>query len=356
MKRNILIFSFIALCSIAAISQPQQLIAVDHIAGGSEFFTRLDSAIVHAANKDNIYLPGITMSIGTQIINKRVQIYGSGINPDSALTSGRTILTGNLIFVTGADSGFIQGITIDGNITFGTNIDNQNVGYFSISRRMFNYLTLSFNGVSATSSNFLIRECIIRQGARGGYSQAVFNNNVFEQQLTYFTGAIFSNNIFLVYDTPLQSNITNTTFSNNVFIISCLVSYYGGTNNNFFNNLIQGGLIRFSNPNTGQCENNYSLNGNGSIVGNIENVPANLIFQNQSGNFFVFQQNYHLVPASPGKNAGTDGTDVGIYGGPLPFKDGSLPVNPHYRLRMVSGTTTAAGQLPVHFKVAAQDH
>ncbi|MCX6267499.1 MAG: hypothetical protein NTW16_09100 [Bacteroidetes bacterium] len=355
MKKHLLIFSFIALCSVAAISQPQQLIAVDHAAGGSEFFTRLDSAIVHAANRDNIYLPGITMSIGTQIINKRVQIYGSGINPDSALSSGRTILTGNLRFVTGADSGFIQGVFVDGSIIFGTDAVNQNVGYYSISRCVLNSLSLSYANNNTTTSNFLIRESIIRNVGGGGYSHAVFNNNIFESPLYYFNGAIFSNNIFLTTVKVLEGNITNSTFSNNIFAGNCLASN-GCTDNNFYNNLIKGGFLQFYNPNLGYCDVNYSPNGNGSIAGNIENVPANLIYQNQTGGAFVFQQNYHLVPASPGKNAGTDGTDVGIYGGPLPFKDGSLPVNPHYRLRMVSGTTTAAGQLPVHFKVIAQDH
>jgi hypothetical protein len=353
MKKNLLVFCFIALCSTAAISQPQQLIAVDHIAGGSEFFTRLDSAIVHAANKDNIYLPGTTMNIGTQIINKRVQIYGSGINPDSALTSGRTILTGNLIFVTGADSGFIQGITIDGSISFGTNAGNNNVGYFSISRCIFNTLNLSYAINTSTISNFLVRECIIRYVVDGGYSHSIFNNNVFEGTLRDFNGGIFSNNIFLTNQKVIEYQLTNSTFSNNIFAQNC-VADQNSSGNNFFNNLLKDGFLQFFGNNG--CATNYTPNGNGSIAGNIENVPANLIYQNQSGGSFVFQQNYHLIPASPGKNAGTDGTDVGIYGGPLPFKDGSLPINPHYRLRMVSGTTTSAGQLPVHFKVAAQDH
>jgi hypothetical protein len=353
MKRNILIISIIILCSITAMAQPQQLIAVDHFAGGSEFFTRLDSAIVHAANKDNIYLPGISLSIGSQIINKRVQIYGSGINPDSALTSGRTILFGNLIFVTGADSGFIQGVTIDGNISFGTDAGNTNVGYFSISRCMVNNLNLSYAINASTSSNILVRECIIHYTVDGGYSHSVFNNNVFEQVLRDFNGGLFNNNLFLTASRALENFVYNSTFSNNIFAGNCVASN-SSTGNNFFNNLFKDGFLQFFGNNG--CEANYSPNGNGSIAGNIENVAANLIFQNQSGNTFAFQQNYHLKPTSPGINAGTDGTDVGIYGGPLPFKDGSLPVNPHYRMRMVSGTTNAAGQLPVHFKAAAQDH
>ncbi len=281
--------------------------------------------------------------------------YGSGINPDSALTSGKTVLVGNLKFISGADSGLIQGITIEGNIYFGTNAGNQTLSYFSISRCLFNDLNLSFNGTTATTSNFLVRESVIIGYVNGGYSHAVFNNNVIELRLNYFSGAIFSNNLFLYDQFSIYYNVTNSTFSNNIYSTNCIAANnFGSTDNNYYNNLIRGGFIQFWGA--GGCLNNYSYNGNGSIAGNIENVPSNLIYQNQSGNTFVFQQNYHLKPASPGINAGTDGTDVGIYGGPNPFKEGSLPVNPHYRMRLVSGTTNAAGQLPVHFKAAAQDH
>ena len=62
----------------------QELIAVNHTAGGSEFFTRLDSAVVHSANGDYIYLPGTAlMNIGNLVIDKGVHIIGAGIFPDS---------------------------------------------------------------------------------------------------------------------------------------------------------------------------------------------------------------------------------------------------------------------------------
>jgi hypothetical protein len=37
---------------------------------------------------------------------------------------------------------------------------------------------------------------------------------------------------------------------------------------------------------------------------------------------FSYAYDFHLRADSPGKNAGTDGTDIGIYGGPFPWPDG----------------------------------
>jgi hypothetical protein len=88
----------------------------------------------------------------------------------------------------------------------------------------------------------------------------------------------------------------------------------------------------------------------------LENVPTNNIFVNQTGNIYSYMQDYHLKSTSPGKNAGTDGMDVGIYGGSSPFKEGALPVNPHIRFKNVAGSTNSSGTLNIHFKVAAQDN
>lgn len=38
-----------------------------------------------------------------------------------------------------------------------------------------------------------------------------------------------------------------------------------------------------------------------------------------TGNSYNDLDNYNLQASSPGKNAGTDGTDIGIFGGQYPF-------------------------------------
>jgi hypothetical protein len=80
MKKLLLFLSIVILgcnCVIA-----QNLISVEHSAGGSEFFTRLDSALVHSSNGDFIYLPGTPgMNVGNIILNKGVNIIGARQNP-----------------------------------------------------------------------------------------------------------------------------------------------------------------------------------------------------------------------------------------------------------------------------------
>jgi hypothetical protein len=63
--------------------------------------------------------------------------------------------------------------------------------------------------------------------------------------------------------------------------------------------------------------------------------------------------NYALKPGSPGKNAATDGTDIGIYGG-TGFSDSALPPGPRIVSKKVADQTDANGNLRVEIKVSAQ--
>ncbi len=335
----------------------QELIAVNHLSGGSEFFTRLDSAVAHSANGDYIYLPGTAlMDIGNLIIDKGVHIIGAGIYPDSCYATGTTFLTGNITIVSGADNGSLQGFMLTGTLTFGTSHADQHVSSYFVSRCNLNTISLSFNGSDTTTSSFLFRENIIRGHVYGGHSNASFRNNILEGQLNYFYGATFLHNDFLWgSNRTLNFYVKNSTFSNNIFKNPC-VAYYGWntiycTNNNYYYNLFNG-PIGFYYDYLGYCVAN--LNGFGNLSGNHENVPNEQIYTSQSGNTYDIHHNYHLIAGSPGINGGSDGTDVGIYGGE-PFKDGMLPVNPHIQFKYVSGSTSPNGTLNIHFKVAAQE-
>jgi hypothetical protein len=343
----------LGICSLSA----QEMIAVNHAAGGSEFFTRLDSAVAHSVDGDYIYLPGTAlMEIGTVVIDKGVHIIGAGIYPDSCYATGTTFLTGNITIVSGADNGSLQGFILTGALTFGTSQANQHVSSYYVSRCNLNTINLSHNGSDSTSSSFLFRENIIRGHVYGGHSDASFRNNILEGQMNYFYGATFLHNNFLWGgNKTLNYFVKNSIFSNNIFKSSC-VAYYGyytvySIDNNYYYNMFTGPLGFYSDY-YGYCIS--SLNGFGNISGNLENVPEAQIYTSQSGNAYNIHHNYHLIAGSPGINGGSDGTDIGIYGGE-PFKDGMLPVNPHIRFKYVAGSTSPNGTLNIHFKVAAQE-
>ncbi|MCX6304448.1 MAG: hypothetical protein NT040_05735 [Bacteroidetes bacterium] len=352
------LFTFFALCVLGMSSlSAQELIAVNHVAGGSEFFTRLDSAVIHSANGDYIYLPGTAlMNIGNLVINKGVHIIGAGIFPDSCYATGTTFLTGNITIVSGADNGSLQGFMLNGVLTFGTSQANQHVSSYYVSRCNLSTVYLSNNGTDTTTTSFLFRENIIRGHVYGGHSNASFRNNILEGQLNYFYGATFLHNDFLWGSSKtLNFFVKNSTFSNNIFKNPC-VAYYGYipvycVDNNYYYNLFNG-PIGFFYDYYGYCVAN--LNGFGNMSGNHESVPNEQIYTSQVGNAYDIHHNYHLVAGSPGINGGSDGTDCGIYGGE-PFKDGMLPVNPHIQFKYVAGSTNPAGTLNIHFKVAAQE-
>lgn len=93
--------------------------------------------------------------------------------------------------------------------------------------------------------------------------------------------------------------------------------------------------------------------GSGNFITN--QIPLSSIFVNYSTSNGIYTNNFHLVPGSPFANAGRDGTDIGIYGGTFPWKEGSVPFNPHFQTFIVGPTTNSTGNLPVNIKVAAQD-
>ncbi|MBK9793187.1 MAG: hypothetical protein IPP60_08805 [Sphingobacteriales bacterium] len=92
-----------------------------------------------------------------------------------------------------------------------------------------------------------------------------------------------------------------------------------------------------------------------SFVNTIYNLSLSNDFVNVSNPNFSSLFDYHLKSTSSGKNAGTDGTDIGIYGGAYPYKEGAVPPNPHISTKSIAPTSAANGTLPVNIKVLAQD-
>src|SRR5690606_38454734 len=92
---------------------------------------------------------------------------------------------------------------------------------------------------------------------------------------------------------------------------------------------------------------------------NIGNMTTTLdkIFVKLDTSFTNFYtQDFHLKTDSPGKNAGSDGTDVGIYGTNEPTKEGWVPSNPHISFKNISSQIDANGNLKATFKVKAQNN
>jgi hypothetical protein len=348
-KINLFLLAFILFISASGIAQ--NFIAVEHN-NDIKMFYKLDSAVAFAQNGDILYVSGGSYDLGAAglTIDKSLKIYGVGHYPDSTMATSASFLNGNVYITLGADSGLISGLFVNGNVTFGKNLTDQVVNNYTITRCNIDNLFLSFDGTSnSTSQSALVSENVFRNEFHGGNMMGLlFEKNIVSGKVRYCNSAMFKNNIFLANgnccsDYPFTT-VNGCTFENNV-IRNTDYGYMwtpSAAGNIFSNNLFTG-TFAWPAP--------YSNNGNAA---NIQGVNVDSIFVNQTGTLFSYQANYHLKATCLGKNAGTDGTDIGIFGTAEPYKEGAVPVNPHIVSKSVNSSTTPNGKLNVNIKVTAQ--
>jgi hypothetical protein len=347
MKKLISFFAWICiLFFIQTGINAQNVIAVEH-SGASAFYQNLDTAMAHAISGDMVYLPASSYNIGTTFkIAKGVHLVGAGCNADSSVATGITLFNGSVYLTTGADNGSMEGIYINGDLHFGTNPSDQSINMYSIKRCVLNTIFLSFDGSTATAStNINITECIVKGTINGGYAQNVeVSKCIIEGYINYLSGnTVISNNILLRAPACCDyvfNSVNATSILNNVFFAAQnLIS--GGSGNTYTHNLFINADI---------------IPGGNTDNGNLFSVPHDSVFVSQSGNSYNIAHNYHLRPTCVGKNAGTDGTDIGLYGTASPKKDGEIPYNPHVQIKAIPASTNSQGGLDVNIKVKAQEN
>ena len=346
--KNLVLQFIIMLVLLAGSIKAQSLIAVQN-GGEPVFYQQVDSALFHSQDGDTIYIPGGTWYI-TQPVNKRLHLIGAGHNPDSTIATFQTTLIGNLSFSTGSSYGSFTGFYLIGYIQ----VLDATVVSCSISRCHIKY------GINLYSSNdnFSFIENILEGGfwASVGPSSCTFFNNIIaachwysgDEPIMPFIDSFFKNNVFLdnMQAGGCQSIVSQySLFENNIFIGYFFSNVYCFV----FNSTFKNNLFSDWSPPPYPYSSNVCSN-------SINNQPLNSIFVNWSGTTFVYTDDYHLQSGCPGKNAGTDGTDMGIYGGSFPWKEGSVPFNPHIQLVNIADTTDQNGNLNVNIRVAAQDH
>lgn len=345
---------FVLLCATTGINA-QNLIAVQN-GGTPSFYQKLDSAIMYTTNGDTLYISGGPFTYNNSIsdviaIDKELHLIGVGHNPDSTSSTNITKISASISFMMGSNKSSLEGIFLEGNIYPGISSD-EDVDNIIISRSNVGSLFLG-----RLANNWSVRENIIKGGVYGSYSSSVipyaqnnyFSNNIIEGQISSFSyNNVFANNICLFfayndiygYSFSTFANIEGSIFQNNIFLMTGTYSNSSNFSCRFFNNLF---VFDFEVTDGSLGQNN------------IINQVQSSIFISQNGNKFDYSHNYHLPPSSPGKNAGTDGTDIGIYGGAFPWKEGSIPFNPHFQKIQISPTTDNNGNLNVNIKVAAQE-
>lgn len=302
--------------------------------------TALATAYTAAQNGDTLYISGHTF-IPPGSFDKQLSIFGAGHYVDSTLTTGKTFINGNVTLNENADLFYLEGVEITGNFTISTNHSVNNV---IIKRCKINGTFNALGNLSNPTSNLsLIGNVLMNRINLENIQNALLSNNIISNTFQGSNGNMISNNIIMgfIWGSSMDYLFfgSNNTLNNNIILWEGYNANVNGSGNIFNNNLY--------------VEPTPDYGATATSIGNYTGILQSAIFVNQTGTTFNYTHDYHLQ--APTTYLGTDGTQVGIYGGTFPYKEGAVPLNPHIQLKNIAPTTDANGDLQIQIQVEAQE-
>lgn len=285
----------------------------------------LTSAYGAANDNDTIFIFGTPSgSMGTVSISKPLYILGNGYDPNQPGLRSRL---GSITIDAGGSGTVLEGLfmvrlTVNSAATLRNCELRQSASVASLISigtsgqltAMNNLLVRDENGLSTgfytiagntnnTLGQFFYNNVIIFNNHNGGGNNCI--NNV--------RNGVFSNNIFLSWDANEstlmtggnQDNVFTNNIMYNVFVVSSGCNACG-----FMNNLVSG------------CTDCNLISGNQTGSGTLLDTPV-FVGGYTSGSWDYTSQDLSLEDGSPGENYGTDGMDVGLYGGDYSMTPGT---------------------------------
>jgi len=321
-------------------------------------FTSIDAAVADADPDDYVYLERGTYDItsawtgydGTLnqlnhlVVEKPLHFVGNGYYYPAEATA----INGTFSLRKSASGSTITGIKF-----------NNNVNLDSISNVVITRCSINENNtylyLCGTGTGNIITECMIfrlhgrpsitatagsNANTWSSYANTVISKNIFKNNdsMGYHRNLFIYNNAFVSSGNTLILSCDNITVKNNTLTAngpSCI-------NNNLTNSIIQ---------------NNISVY---ALTQNATNTYQDNIVETTGNTFVSFNSSgtgdYHLKTTSLGVGAGSDGTDIGIYGTFSPFKENRRTAYPRVTAFNIGSETNPNGELRVNATVEAQDY
>jgi hypothetical protein len=294
---------------------------------------------------DTIYLPGGAFDAPGSF-DRPLTIIGAGFHPDSTSATLSTHVNGNITLATGADGISFEGIYF--NDAF--NMPYNQVVNDLVVRRCLITGAMDMASSSVTQlarNNISVLESILLSNLDfQGVQNSLVSNCIVQGRLYSSVGNLIQNNLFLAQASSSSSTqyivqaSNNNQFINNIF--NNPNSYVLIGNGNFFYN----NLFAFELP---------ILGGNPTQDANYLGIDVSTVYVNQTGALFSFEDDYHLLPSASMDYLGSEGSEIGVYGGMFPAKEGYVPQNPHISSKNIAPNTDNNGLLDVQIRVNAQD-
>ncbi|MDQ1772175.1 hypothetical protein GQR60_16180 [Labilibaculum sp. A4] len=339
--------------TIVFTGQAQRRVILHH-QGTASMYNTISTAITASAAGDTIYI-----SAGNFIedlhINKELTIFGAGHHPSTTAATGITEVSGAVYVRAGAIKGKIEGLYCD-DISMSAYNASDLTGY-AISRCNMRNITLPTT--ITFSSSFVVSESIIRGTTNiNNCTTYIFEKNIFGNYIQYAKYGLFANNVFLLGTAnSLCYPGSECTFENNIIYYNNTTPSYLLRNSNniaLHKNLIISDYDYQTNP---IADNTFTSN---QIAATAD---AASVFTSWDGTTTIYAYDFDLHLQAPYDAInGDDGTQIGIYGtkdnldNPTPYKDNCAPVIPLIEEKTISRTTNTDGDLPIQFKISAQNN
>lgn len=262
----------------------------------------------------------ITLSAGTFkgcTISKAITLRGAGMEADEL--GRQTTISGNLAIL--IDGGKDKAFSIEGVFMPSSNITCGNLGSFYM-----NKCTVKQCFLPTTSSTSVVDKCVI--------------THCKIEKLEYPRGAV---NVYnsLVGDAEWASSYR---FDNCVILFQRVASYYGEFNNSIL--LTPNGHLFHGTAD--HCAANFTIKADQGS--NNYETSADKLFSNYDSSATWYTRDLTLTDEAKTKYLGSDGTEVGIYGGNMPFSP--FLDQPFIKRLKVAPRSSRDGKLSVDIEVS----
>ncbi|MCG3164959.1 MAG: hypothetical protein POELPBGB_00719 [Bacteroidia bacterium] len=283
-------------------------------------YTTIAAAMTAANNNDTIYIHGTNINYGSFTVTKSLTFIGPGHNPQNQGLNNAII--NDISLSSGSSNTRIIGLRIN-NITTAANTSGITIARNMILGAVISYHTcpnwyVESNIFSSTNTNLDAQQFT-------GSTNWVVVKNVFNGNIQWFNAAYcyFYNNLFLRSGNAFSNTMNSVYFYNNIFYRATLS---GATGCVFERNL--------------SYPNNAFPNGTNQV-----NVNPNFVNFPLAGANFAYTYDFNLQAGSPAIDYGTDGEDIGLYGGSIGiYNQNGIPNIPQVReFNITSNTTVAPG-------------
>jgi hypothetical protein len=307
-------------------------------------FTTFAAAQTASVNGDTIYIYGSPFQYAAITISKRLVIIGAGYNPNNQFGQPTNIANIDLFRDAGVNNA--TGTVITGILTSRLDIAGLMSNNITVFRNRFtSYLNLAGGTPTGYANGWVLYNNIFDgyiYGGAGSRTALSATNIIIANNI--FTGSAYlyqfnSNTILVDHNIFLGNgsggnlwNLYNVIVTNNIFTRSTGTVFASSTagpvlcifNNNLSNQTTiadPGTYIPATN-----FVNTFTGTGGGSNTGAGNFIGQDPLYTTAPNlNAYTTTANYRLQTGSVGRNAGTDGTDLGIYGGSYPFPSGGTP-------------------------------